>query len=101
MFRNRKVLIWLTVNPREIENIKSDLYSTKNSFNTYNTLKNINKTLKILRGMGVKPEIWKSQNLYFSLLKKHSNGEIKLENGKTKDEFRRLGNSLEVRMSEF
>ncbi len=54
--------------------------------------------LETLQGMGVHPEVWKSQNLYFSLLKKFKNGELIIEEEETRKAFLRLGEMLKVRM---
>lgn len=56
--------------------------------------------LKILRSMGIEPDIWKTQNLYFSSLKKFQNAEKKYPNVRFEKLFMDLGRQLHVKTEE-
>ena len=80
------------------EQVFRKIQELQNGAFEFEVLENINKTLEILRDMGVVPEVWKSQNLYFSLLKQFKKGDLIIDDDETREEFLRLGNSLKVRM---
>jgi len=62
------------------------------------TLHRLNQILQILRDMGVDPEVWKSQNIYFTLLKKVNTGKLRIDDSDTMQAFRQLGEALRVRI---
>ncbi len=61
-------------------------------------LNTLNSILEILQAMGEKPEIWKSQNLYFSIMQENKNGQWVFSNEEWKTAFLKLGEHLRVRM---
>ncbi len=52
--------------------------------------------MRVLQTMKLEPDVWKSQNLYFSLLRALHNGDLRLSPAEEKA-FRRLGEQLRVR----
>jgi alpha-amylase/alpha-mannosidase (GH57 family) len=53
--------------------------------------------LKILRSMQIEPDIWKAQNLYFSMLRKFQSGIKTFPNREFEDLFLELGKHLQVK----
>ena len=61
-------------------------------------LETLNDILNILTDMNEAPEIWKSQNLYFSIMQGQKNGEWVFSNEEWKTAFLELGEHLRVRV---
>ena len=76
---------------RELRNLKEAEVSIK-------TLENFTNILQVLSEMDLDFDLWKSQNLYFSLLKGYKNGEWVFANDQWKALFLELGDHLKVRV---
>ncbi|MEO0776707.1 MAG: hypothetical protein AAF146_09085, partial [Bacteroidota bacterium] len=61
-------------------------------------LNTLNSILEILQELRVRPEIWKSQNLYFSIMQERKNGKWVFSSQNWKDAFLQLGEHLKVRL---
>jgi len=61
-------------------------------------LNRLNSIIEILYKMGVKPNIWKIQNLYFSMLKGFKNGEWVFASEEWEKAFLKLGGLLNVKV---
>ncbi|MBK6620020.1 MAG: DUF3536 domain-containing protein [Saprospirales bacterium] len=61
-------------------------------------LKRMISVVEIVYGMGVKPDIWKLQNLYFSMLKGFKNGEWVFAGKEWEEAFLQLGKLLNVKV---
>ncbi len=61
-------------------------------------IETLNSILRIFKKMNFKPNIWKSQNLYFSMLKGFKNQDWVFANEKWKDAFMELGELLELEL---
>lgn len=57
----------------------------------------LNEILSILNTMKIRPNVWKSQTLYFNLLKEYELGERSYLSSEWEKEFLRLGNLLDVK----
>lgn len=55
----------------------------------------LNGVIETLRSMGIKPELWKSQNLYYEMIKGNKHGEWVYVNEDWKTAFLKLGDLLE------
>ena len=55
----------------------------------------LNGIIEALKDLGIKPELWKSQNLYYKMNKGHRNGEWVYTSEEWKNAFLKLGNLLE------
>lgn len=60
-------------------------------------LKNLGLILETVYGMGIEPDIWKTQNLYFSMIKGYKNGDWVFASEEWKEAFLLLGKLLRVR----
>jgi len=60
-------------------------------------LENLNTVLESIEQMGIQLNFWKSQNLYFSILKGHKDGEWVFANKDWEEKFQKLGKLLKVR----
>lgn len=61
-------------------------------------LQRLNAIIEILYGMGIRPDIWKLQNLYFSTLKGFKNGEWVFADQEWEEAFLKLGGLLNVKV---
>ena len=57
----------------------------------------LNEILTVLSNMNIKINVWKSQTLYFNLLKQYESGSRTYLNSEWEREFLKLGNLLDVR----
>lgn len=60
-------------------------------------VQSLNEILTVLNTMKIKPDVWKSQTLYFNLLKQYESGNRSYPSSEWEIEFLRLGNLLDVR----
>jgi alpha-amylase/alpha-mannosidase (GH57 family) len=65
---------------------------------TLQDLLNLNTIMETITELEIFPDLWKSQNLYFSILKGYRNGEWIFASEEWKTTFFRLGELLRVRM---
>jgi hypothetical protein len=82
-----------TVSERIYEEIQT---ISENAPLDMDALNKVNDVLEIIQGLGVAPNVWKSQNLYFSLLKKMRESTLELPT-EARDAFYRLGDLLRVK----
>ncbi len=61
--------------------------------------KKLNNVFETLGSMGIQPNVWKSQNLYFSVMKGFKNGDWVFSNEDWQSEVERLSHFLKVRMN--
>ncbi len=61
-------------------------------------LNTLNSILEILQELKVTPEIWKSQNLYFSIMQERKNGQWVFSSEEWKTAFLQLGEHLKIRV---
>lgn len=80
------------------ERLYNDLLLLDRSELSLPHLKRLISLLEIIFGMGVKPNIWKLQNLYFSMLKGYKNGEWVFAGKEWEEAFLRLGGLLNVKV---
>ncbi|MEM6378956.1 MAG: hypothetical protein AAF705_12120 [Bacteroidota bacterium] len=66
-------------------------------FNEQRTLKQLNKTMEVIQKMGLEINLWKSQNLYFSMLKTYKKLPESKRSSKWEKHFYRLGDYLGMR----
>ncbi|MEO0338755.1 MAG: hypothetical protein AAF242_06030 [Bacteroidota bacterium] len=66
-------------------------------FQAISPLKKLNKALEHLFSMGIEINLWKSQNLYFSMLKTYKKLPKDLRNAKWEKHFFKLGDHLGVK----
>jgi len=79
------------------ERIYRELRSLNRVENALVVLEQLRFTLETLQQIQLEPDIWKSQNLYFFLLRKHLEGAQKFSNQAIEEAFYRLGELLRVR----
>ena len=60
-------------------------------------IQSLNSILETLQEMGFEPDIWKSQNLYFSIIRAHRKKKWVFVNDEWKAAFVKLGELLKVR----
>lgn len=80
------------------ERIYAELLKLDRSELSLPQLNRLIEAIEILYGMDIKPNIWKIQNLYFSMLKGFKNGEWVFASGEWEEAFLKLGNLLNVRV---
>lgn len=61
------------------------------------TLENLNQVLEAIEQMGIQLNFWKSQNLYFSMMKGYKSGEWVFASKDWETAFQKLGNLLKVK----
>lgn len=66
-------------------------------FDSTELIERLNKVMEIIRGMGIEINLWKSQNLYFSMLKTYHRLSEDQKQTDWENEFFRLGTHLGVR----
>lgn len=69
----------------------------KEGFET-GTLENLIKILTILKNIGIDPNVWKSQNLFFSILKDFKKGKLIIKDSATRETLLRLGALLRMKV---
>jgi alpha-amylase/alpha-mannosidase (GH57 family) len=79
------------------ERLFKELITAHIEQNDTKPMEKVLKTLKVLRSIGIEPDIWKTQNLYFSLLKKFQNGEKHFPSREFEKLFLELGTQLHVK----
>jgi alpha-amylase/alpha-mannosidase (GH57 family) len=79
------------------ERINFELKTIDNGGMTFSKLQSLNEVLNILNHMKVKPNVWKSQTLYFDLLKQFDSRQRPYPNPEWKKEFLKLGDLLNVK----
>ncbi len=62
-------------------------------------LQHLNEILEVLGELGLQPDLWQSQNAYYSLMKGFSQGKWVFANAEWEREFMRLGEWLRVRVT--
>lgn len=63
----------------------------------FRRLENLNNVLESIEQMGIQLNFWKSQNLYFSMLKGYTDGEWVFANKTWEEGFQKLGRLLKVK----
>ncbi len=84
----------LTASERLFYEIRKLAYSDT----TVDHLNLLNEIFETLQMIGVDLDIWKSQNLYFSMMKAFENGERKFKDAAWREAFLKLGGHLKIRM---
>jgi alpha-amylase/alpha-mannosidase (GH57 family) len=79
------------------ERINFELKTIDSGGMTFGKLQSLNEVLNILNHMKVKPNVWKSQTLYFDLLKQFDSRLRPYPNPEWKKEFLKLGDLLNVK----
>lgn len=65
---------------------------------TFEQINILNKVFSTLEEMEIELDIWKSQNLYFTLLNDHKKGALKFKDDATTEAFLKLGKYLKVEL---
>jgi alpha-amylase/alpha-mannosidase (GH57 family) len=79
------------------ERINFELKTIDSGGMTLGKMQSLNEVLHILNHMKVKPNVWKSQTLYFDLLKQFDSRQRPYPNAEWKKEFLKLGDLLNVK----
>jgi alpha-amylase/alpha-mannosidase (GH57 family) len=79
------------------ERLFKELDTAKILKNGIKPMEKVLTTLKVLRSIGIEPDIWKTQNLYFSILRKFQNGEKRFPSREFEKLFLELGTQLHVK----
>jgi alpha-amylase/alpha-mannosidase (GH57 family) len=80
------------------EAIYRTLLKVSNSEVNLEELKNLNEVFETLQSIGIQPNVWKSQNLYFAAMKGFRNGDWVFSNDDWHTAVERLSDYLKVRM---
>lgn len=79
------------------ERVFKDIQALNHSGFKIEAIQNLVSRLEILERMGVKPNVWKSQNLFFSMIRQaNDNGSLPTDN-ETRTALARLGDLLKIR----
>ncbi len=80
------------------ERILEEIEGLENSDSSLPEVERLIKTLEILGEMGIKPDVWKSQNLFYFFVKPYKKGLLVFVNPEWERAVRRLGELLNVRV---
>ena len=80
------------------ERIFKEIKKLENGEASLSDIQNLNEILETLHEMGINLNSWKSQNLYFSMLKGYKSGEWVFATKEWRSAFERLGSWLRVKL---
>lgn len=88
-----------TVKLKASERIYHELQGIDQTASSAEPLNNLATVLETVYSMGIQPDIWKTQNLYFSMIKGYKSGDWVFASEEWKEAFLRLGALLRVQTS--
>jgi alpha-amylase/alpha-mannosidase (GH57 family) len=82
------------------EKISKEIELIDDSEVSLSRLNNICLLIQSMDSLNLKPNVWKSQNIYFKMMKEFDNNERKYVNTEWKKSFHKLGNLLDMKVVE-